>query len=211
MDMPVTVLKMTQIAPETLPQNASVISMLELCQPLLTKLDEATNRRLKILTGKASRILWITRGCLFTGSYPDFSLVSGLSRAVMLEQPSLQFSILDVDNLSEGYSLKFANVVAVLRHLLNCSNPDLEFMQIKDIVHISRWIAEDAMNDDFIKKQNEDTEDVPLQDVGPCRLSIKHPGDFDSIHFIPSSWKNDELQPDHIEISVKSVGMNAKV
>ena len=41
-------------------------------------------------------------------------------------------------------------------------------------------------------------------------MGIKNPGQMDTIHFVRKEYPT-ALHPDDVEISVKSVGMNAKV
>lgn len=54
----------------------------------------------KIIMDNASKIIWVTNADLLSGTHPDFAPVLGLSRALMLQQPSVQFSIFDVDRVS---------------------------------------------------------------------------------------------------------------
>ncbi|KAI9653143.1 MAG: hypothetical protein M1821_007683 [Bathelium mastoideum] len=201
---------LSQVTSETLLPHSKVISILELWQPLLAELHEKDNSRLKILTDNASSILWITGGDLVNGRNPNLSLVLGLSRAVMLEQPSIQFSVLDVDDVVQGAQPDLTNLGAILKYLDEDADPDLEFMQVGGILHSSRWAPESTLGDLFLSKQNETKHDLELQKSGRCRLSITHRGQLDGIHFAPFSVPAEKLPAGYIEIRVEAVGMNAK-
>ena len=62
----------------------------------------------------------------------------------------------------------------------------------------------------FRLKQNGETIDSTLEAAGRCELSIKQPGQMDTIHFVKKDYR-DTLRADRVGIQVKSVGMNAKV
>ncbi len=51
---------------------------------------------LKRVMGKSTDLVWLTGATYMGGSSPDLTLASGLSRALMLEQSSLRFVILDI-------------------------------------------------------------------------------------------------------------------
>ena len=69
--------------------RSPVISTVEAEQPLLTTFGEEDMRLVKVITENASKIISITNADLLSGTRPDFAPVLGLSRALMLEQPSV--------------------------------------------------------------------------------------------------------------------------
>lgn len=80
----------------------------------------------KIIMDSASKIIWVTNADLLSGTHPDFAPVLGLSRALMLQQPSVQFSIFDVDCVSANLDTATRNVNRIVRQLID-SDPDFEF------------------------------------------------------------------------------------
>jgi len=76
-----------------------VLSLVEPEDPLLAVTNDEQMGRVKIMTDNASIILWVTAGDLLGSKSPNFALVQGLSRALMMEQPSLRFLTFDVDNI----------------------------------------------------------------------------------------------------------------
>ncbi|KUM56794.1 hypothetical protein ACN42_g10406 [Penicillium freii] len=205
----VNIVDLAQVSIATVPDRSFVISTLEQEQPLLSRIEEGEMTQLKSITDRVAKIVWVVNGGFVGGESPDFAPVLGLSRALMLEQPSLQFAVLDVDDESASCPNTLHNIVNVLDRLIHQPEPDFEFSQRDGVLHISRWEPDERLNETFRLKQNNETIDLPLGISGRCELSIKNPGQMDTIHFVRKEYAT-ALHPDDVEISVKSVGMNAK-
>ena len=206
----IAVIGLPQISETTLHVRSIVISTVEAEQPLLKTISEVDMRLVKIITDNASKIIWITNADLLSGTRPDFAPVLGLSRALMLEQPSVQFAVLDVDNISTDLEVTARNVYSAMKQLIEGVDPDFELAQKGGVVHTLRWEPEEHLNTLFRLKQNGETIDMTMETTGRCELSIKQPGQMDTIHFARKDYV-DTLRADHVEIQVKSVGINAKV
>ena len=128
----------------------------------------------------------------------------------MLEQPSLQLQIFDVDDPLTGVEITAQNACNAVEKLFSGSVPEPELAQKEGVVHALRWEPEDPLNSQFELKQSEGITKSPLQDVGRCELSINDPGQMETIHFTAKEF-DVPLPADYVEIQVKSVGMNAKV
>lgn len=193
------------ITPKTL-----VISAIELNRPVLASLTAEEMVSIKHITDTALNLLWLTAGDALNGTRPDFALMSGLSRALMLEQPSLHITMLDLDvTLPTPQTLK--NIAAVLRQSLDSAVPDCEYVLKNGTLHISRMLPEENMNQTFREKQDEIPRLIPLKDASPARLSIGTVGQFDTLTFRQETTDESPLAPGTVEIEVKSVGLNAKV
>lgn len=118
------------------------------------------------------------------GENPGFAPVLGLSRALMLEQPSLQFAVLNVDDKSASSTDTPQSTVRVLDQLMHEAGPDFEFAQRDGILHISRWDPDGRLSKTFRLKQNKETIEHPLAIAGRCELGIKDPGQMDTFHFV---------------------------
>ena len=206
----VNIVELSQVNIATVPDRSFVISTLEQQQPLLSRIDEREMAQLKSITDRVAKIVWVVNGGFIDGKKPDFAPVLGLSRALMLEQPSLQFAVLDVGDESALSGESLHNIVKVLDRLIYKKEPDFEFAQRDGILHISRWEPDERLNETFSLKQNNETMDLSLAMAGRCKLDIKDPGHMDTIHFVQEDYST-SLHPDYVEVSVKSVGINAKV
>ena len=187
-----------------------ILSTIEAEQSLLRSMSEDEMASVRTMTNEVSKILWITNANHLDGRKPDFALVLGLSRAVMLEQPSVGFAIFDVDNLSSNLENTIQNIQGALEQLIKAASPELEFVQRNDVVHISRWEPEAVLNDQFRLKQKGGTVDKVIDDVGRCTLNIDQPGQLDTIRFVHNHFE-DKIRPREVEVQVKSIGLNAKV
>ena len=206
----ITVMGLSQINETSLMARSIIISTIEAEQPLLNAISEEDMKPVKTITNKASKIIWITNADLLSGTRPDFAPVLGLSRALMLEQPSIQFAVFDIDDVLADPEITARNVVNTMQQLIETVEPGLEIAQKSGVVHTLRWEPEEPLNEIFRLKQNEGTIDMTQDAAGRCELSIKQPGQLDTIHFVRKDFR-DKLLDYHVEIQVKSVGMNAKV
>ena len=166
---------------------------------------------IKVLTDRASTLLWITGGGLFQAQKPDFSLVLGLSRAVMFEQPSLKFMVFDIDDLATGAEAALLNTKHILNQSMLSSKPDFEYLQRRGVLYISRFVPETPMNREFSEKQNQKDSMIPLEEAGYCQLSVRKFGQPDGFVFDQYSRQPSELQPGFVEVKTEVMSMNKKV
>ena len=88
-------------------------------------------------------------------------------------------------------------------------NPDLEFVQHKCVVHVSRFIPDDGINTTFRAKQGLESTEMSLNDAKDVRLSIENAGQFDTLIFKQQEARISIL-PTSIRIKVAAIGLNAK-
>jgi hypothetical protein len=201
---------LTQISEQAIPSKSTIISTIEAEKALLRDASESELASIQKITDSASKIIWLTNNDTLRADNPDYAPVSGLSRAVMLEQPALQFCVLAIDDSKQGQDCTARNIGVILDEIESGEMPDMEYIQRNGTLHVARWEPEEKLNEGFALRQNKDTIEVPLGEADACQLSIQHPGQFDSIHFVKDD-SPDFLPSDHVEIQVKCVGMNAKV
>jgi len=198
------------VGPNNLKPKATVISTIELEDPILSTVTTQEMSMVKNITDTATKLIWVTGGGLLEGKQPDFALASGLSRSIMHEQPSLQFLTFDVDDTTSKHEETARNIVSVLAQAFEEPVPDFEYVQQGGTLHISRFVAEDDLNKNFRQKQGSETVSLPLEKASPCRIKIERPGQFDTIYFSKETPNLEDVKPGWVEIDVKSVGLNAK-
>lgn len=203
---------MNEVSPATIPAKSIIISTIEVYEPFLSVLSAHDLERLQILTDSASIMLWLTGGGLLKAKGPDFSPVFGLLRALMLEQPSLKFPVLDIDSESpEEIAASKANIPLILNRVLRSTMPDFEYLQYNGVLHIRRFVPDEPMNKTFQQKIDKEATIVPLYSAGSCELNTNRVGQMDILHFVQTSRNSEPLLPDYLEVHVKCVGLNAKV
>lgn len=206
----VPIFALRHFSEQTILPKSTIISTIEAEKPLLCDISGHDLATIQSITDGASKIIWLTNNDVLRAKKPDSAPVSGLSRAVMLEKPALQFCVLAVDDFNQDQDSTARNSCVVLDDIKSGDMPDMEYIQRNGTLHVARWDPDEKLNEEFALKQNKDTVEVSLKTAGPCRLSIWHPGQIDSIHFVKDDSKS-LLPSDYVELQVKCVGMNAKV
>ncbi|KAI1120200.1 polyketide synthase [Nemania abortiva] len=188
------------------------ISLCELEYPLLATMSMEEMSSLQRLTNTAKTLLWIT-GAYSLSSSPnaDLTLANGLSRALMLEQPSLRFSILDVGRLDAlDFANTFDNVLRALKVLPGVD--DKEFVQVEDILYNSRFVPDARINSLFRRRMRHDNpvQDTALNDAGRAQLAISRPGVTDTIYFQQAQDVATAVPTGFVDVEIKAVSLNAK-
>ncbi|KAL2802548.1 hypothetical protein BJX63DRAFT_440810 [Aspergillus granulosus] len=199
-----------QLTAEHAPSGTIVFNLVEMESPLLATISDEDMARVKFMTDNASSLVWVTGGNILRGDNPDFALVSGLSRAVMLEQPSLKFYTYDIDpaGTQEDYvHITAQRLVSILSQQVKV--PDLEFAQSNGTVHISRFTPDEGLNALFRRKQGLHTITTRLADAPDVRLALRQAGQLDSIYFQEQEAPI-ALAPTDVRVKVASIGLNAK-
>lgn len=190
--------------------KTTVICTVELCHPLLTTLSETEMSSMKVMTDNASFILWIHGGGNINATRPDFAMVTGFSRSLVLEQPSLRFFTYDVDNPEQDTAASVTNILATVDDLHDDGCKDLEVVEKNGTPYIQRFVPEEALNSIFRQKLGRRAASKTFGEAKPARLTIHRLGQFDTLAFAPELDITSDLGSDFVEVDVKAVGLNAK-
>lgn len=204
-------MKFSEISKETVPFGAIIYSLLEAERPLLSSLADDDMTRLKLLTDRASKIAWATAGSFLSQARPDFALASGLARAIMIEQPSLAFCTLDIEQGEIGSTQTALNLYWTL-HQPRAAPTDYEFIQSSGLIWVSRFVPDESLNQAFRRRQGNETMFMSLAEAKPSSLTMTTAGQFDTIEFKKqtSTPGSSGLQPGLVEVEVQAIGLNAK-
>jgi hypothetical protein len=205
-----------QVTPELLQAHSNVIATIELEDPLLSCITEDEMRLVKILTDNCANLVWVTGGRLLQGSRPELGIVYGLSRALMLEQPSLRFFVVDVDidarSPPSDIDTTAVHVLDVLTQAVEVPEPDFEFIHAAGVLHVSRFVPAETLNSTFREKQGAEKRTLALGKAQPFRLDTERVGRTDSIFFRREEATADTpLAAGLVEVSVKAVGLSNRV
>ena len=165
------------------------------------------------ITDTTTDLVWLTGANHMDGAAPSLSLASGLSRALMLEQPSLRFAVLDVGARSQNPKTYGTGVCSDIDKALFSDDvpDDKEFILKNGLLHISRFVPDAGLNGCFNQRCVQQPAEMTLEAASPAKLEIKKVGAMDSIYFQQESETATELPDDHVDIDVKAVSLNAKV
>ncbi|KFA78796.1 hypothetical protein S40288_10146 [Stachybotrys chartarum IBT 40288] len=198
------------VAPNTLN-----ISLLELEKELLAMMNAEEMDTIRSVTDKVTNLLWLTgAGMLSDSPNPDLTLSSGLSRALMLEQPSLRYCIMDIGSIDRLPSNLCPTLNNIHRVLVTPYEEvkDQEFIQVNDILYISRFMSRGAENELFRRRKGHDDplQRQELSSSGLLRLSVGRPVITDTLHFRQIRHAAYPPPEGFIDVEVKAVSLNAK-
>ncbi|MCJ1468405.1 hypothetical protein MMC07_007033 [Pseudocyphellaria aurata] len=175
---------------------------------------------LRAVTDVVTDLLWVT-GANMLGSEPDpnLTLSNGLSRALMLEQPTLRWSVLDIGSAQKQLAdqVKINNVCGdILKTLVaRYEKDDCEFILENSLLHISRYSPDSRVNSllrQRLDPQTVEVEKQTLAEINPARLTIDRPGVTDTMHFQQLCEPGGDQAPPvgYLDIEIKAVSLNAK-
>ncbi|KAK5996471.1 Highly reducing polyketide synthase srdA [Cladobotryum mycophilum] len=199
--------KLCDLTPEHVSKGTTVFSLCEAKNPLLSVISDEDMKRVKMMTDGAASLVWVTNGNIMRGDRPDFALIAGLARSLILEQPSLNICTYDIDDSEDNVKATAQNLVSVLNQPKG--QPDLEFAQHKGVVHVSRFAPDTGINATFRSKQGLETTPISLKEADDARLVIGQAGQFDTI-FFKQQEPPTSIAPTEVRIKVASVGLNAR-
>ena len=190
-----------------------VFSLMELEQPLLTEMTPEEMNLLRKVTDNATDLIWLNGAAYLNGKSPDLTLASGLSRAMILEQPSLNFKILDVGAIIGAPRPDFARIIQAVENALVADDPaeDKEFVEHDGLLHVSRFLPDNGLNSHFSQRRNKTPRSMTLEEASPAQLAIKKLGIMDTIYFQQLAEVPGEVPAGMADIDVKAVSLNAKV
>ena len=98
----------------SIPEKSKIIITAELEESVLSCASENQFAAIQKITNNASKLLWVTGGNLAESQDPDVSLVLGLARTLMGEQPSLESFVIDIDKSRDRLDLTVSNLLTIL-------------------------------------------------------------------------------------------------
>ncbi|KAI2781059.1 hypothetical protein F4815DRAFT_498801 [Daldinia loculata] len=174
--------------------------VLEMEGEFLATMSPENMNRLRVITNTATDLLCFTSAnMLGNASDPNLTLSSGLSRALMLEQPTLRYSVLDIGPLQQlNFTTACENALKAL--VAKYYKDDCEFIEKDGLLHISRYGPDFQVNSLF------------RQRLGHARLSIDRVGMMDTLYFQQLSEPGQGATPpaDYVDTEVRAVSLNAK-
>ena len=201
--------------------ETACISLVEVEKEFLPVMTSEEMDLFRYITNTVKNLLWLTGSdALSVDGRPNLSLSSGLSRALMVEQPTLGFAILDVGQLLLEDSKVSSQLISdnIVRALLpQYPTDDKEFIQKDDMLHISRFVPDDNVNTLFSRRMEPTGGERPdqvqmtkLKDALPAKLTLGKVGLLSSIYFQEVSEKTIAPPEGFIDVDVKAVSVNAK-
>ena len=190
------------------------ISLLEAEEEFLASMSAEDMESFQSILDTAGEIIWLTGANMLADPNPNLTLASGMARSLMMEQPSLKFTVIDVGSPHrlESNAAIICNIIAG-ELMLNDDKGDKEFILSQNgLLYVSRFGPDFKINSLFRRRTNGQIQmQVPSIDYAhPMRLSIGTPGVLDTLHFQELSSPPTDPPKGYIDVAVKAVSLNAK-
>ncbi|GAW19307.1 hypothetical protein ANO14919_087930 [Xylariales sp. No.14919] len=208
----VQTVSLAKLATAEVSEKAVCISFLEIEHVFFATINQEELSMLHTLTNGVKDIVWLTGANMMGAPNPDLTLVQGLSRALIVEQPSLRFAVVDIgshETISSGLSDYCEAIISVLKSF---ENDDKEFVLSNGLLHVSRFEPDTETNSIFHRRVSRERrkEKVPISAAQPSRLSIGKPGLTDTIYFQQIYEPYTPPPEGYIDVQTKAVSLNAK-
>ncbi|KAI0172944.1 KR-domain-containing protein [Hypoxylon sp. FL1284] len=168
---------------------------------------------LRAITNSVAQLIWLTSANIMDEPNPNLSLTSGFSRALVMEQPSLQFIVTDVGSIIDLRS----NTTSICESVGKILAPgqdvdDREFVHHNGLLYVSRLGPDLAVNELFRKRLGlqEAVSEMTLSAAQPAKLSIGRVGVTETIHFQEVREPVTSPPSGFADVAVKAVSLNAK-
>ena len=186
-----------------------VVFLPELERPFLYSLTEAELRGLQTMFRDVQYMLWVTMVDSASPKSPPLHMVKGLARAVCTENANMSFVTLTLETCEhvDPCAEKIAQVLATTNSCPSDAR-ELEYAEYNGVLMINRITEVRHLNEQVHAKNNPTRSNSQIQQGPPLALTICNPGFLDSLQFVEDSRYYTDLEPDEIEIEVKSVGVN---
>lgn len=196
-----------------IPEKSPVLVLDEIFSHTLADMTNEQLQALQSLIYKDCRILWVTQGAQMDVSNPRSSLFFGLVRCLRSEHPTNAFISLDIASHSEPGSLSAIQIILekLSKENFEDVNGDDEFVERDGVLHISRVIPDDAMN-----QLAKDKAEGPQLELGQfhghplqVQLTSNRLGTFNGLRYAINS-EDLSLGDDDIQVEVHASALNYK-
>lgn len=190
--------------------NSTLVFLVELDRPYLSKLDSVSFEGLRTLLSAALNVIWVTSSERTANMWADLQMVRGLSRVLNTEKPSRTFVTLSLaDHSTEPNAYMRHICQAVLATVVRQSDTcELEYVEDGGVLTTNRVFESDALNQEVHSKTRTMTRHRQLGLSPPLTLTIANPGIIDSIRFEEDETYYTNLGANEVEIKVAAVGIN---
>ncbi|MCJ1391686.1 hypothetical protein MMC18_004551 [Xylographa bjoerkii] len=202
-----------QIMPFNIQSKKIILIADELSCPILPTIDMDQWEALKGLTTSGNRILWVTVGSQLNVTNPNNAMIYGLARTIRNEDPSISFTILDVETSSGPETLTAIDMV-----LKSLDRPapktyiENEFVERRGTIHVSRIRADDPINQ--AEKADAHGAEIVVASLHDfettVRLRCERLGTLDSLHYAEVAATELPLRDNCVEVELAAAGLNFK-
>ena len=193
--------------------DGTILILDDLTMPFLSTIRQEHWTMLQALMNPHNRILWLTESSQLAVTKPENAQIHGLKRTIRDEDPSINFTTLDLENALGEHSIP--TIHAILESLRTSTfekTGDYEFVERRGTIYVSRVLPDCAMNS-FTKAEIEGAEFVTKSfhnTSSQLRLFCERAGNLDSLNINEASVMENDLRENEVEIEIAAAGLNFK-
>ncbi|KAK6859116.1 hypothetical protein PG995_004969 [Apiospora arundinis] len=191
--------------------NTRTIMLAELEAPLLSRMSEADMKAMQHYTQTASTSVWVTNSDVLTGREPEKTLVFGIAKSIMTEQPSFRLASIDIDPDATGPAQLSAAARLVVdmeaKFQRGVKGMDTELVEKRGIVYTSRYVGDQVGNAEYAQTFRPEPKMAPIR--GDLSLSFDKIGRLGSYYFSDAEAPTGEpIQDDEIIVESRAFGFD---
>ena len=207
------------------PDGNVCIVLSELCRSYLYEPSAQDFSTIKDIFLRAAGVLWVVRGSFRSPADPNGSLALGLARTARAENGDVAIVTLDLENIpkdnASSDNTAADHILTLLkRHFATerengdekiSSLMEVEYAEGDGLLTIPRIVENNALNKTLQTAASTPVpKEQPFHQPGrPLRMELT-PGFLDSIRFVDDDRFTEGLADDHVEMEVRSIGLNFK-
>ncbi|KAK9419296.1 putative Polyketide synthase [Seiridium unicorne] len=190
------------------PDNAIVVSLLEVDRPRLSVLSEDDFVSLRCLISGCQQLLWVTSS---TWCDPHYAMATGFLRSMRSEDASKHVVTLGLEH--SGQELDMDAAVSVLDVLRQCfladpASAETEFTVCNGQLHIPRATREINLDHERQSRLHPQLLSESLHPGPPLMVTVGTPGLLDSLRLEEDPVCQDDLRPDEVEVKAEARVLN---
>jgi NADPH:quinone reductase-like Zn-dependent oxidoreductase len=191
------------------------IYLLEMWEPLLSRLDPYTFASIRSALISSPGGIWVTCGGLIDGMDPDYALHVGILRTLRLEETTKRLISFDIPRQVDPWTTESCQMITdVVRSTFDLNiatdSIDLEYAARDSTICIAR-ILESPDADNAAATLSNTTQSGLREFVGshtPLHIDVGTTGNLDSIRFVEDEKIDSSLDDGYIEVEPKAFGVN---
>lgn len=190
------------------PDNAIVVSLLEVDRPRISALSEDDLVSLRRLISGCQQLLWVTSS---TRRDPHYAMATGFLRSMRSEDAGKHVVTLGLEH--SGQELDTDAVLPVLDVLRQCfladaASAETEFTVCDGQLHIPRATREINLDHERQSRLHPQLLSEPLHPGPPLMVTVGTPGLLDSLRLEEDPVCQDDLRPDEVEVKAEAWVLN---
>ncbi|RAL14312.1 type I polyketide synthase [Aspergillus homomorphus CBS 101889] len=184
------------------------ISLLDFNCPFTYNMTGQEYEALQQLMTTTTNLIWVDGGGGREPS-PQFRLVDGLFRVLARELCRAKITTLSLEQ-DALYLHQAEQIVKVFKTVISpTDDSDTEYREIDGVIHTGRLVSARAISQAVAQMKLPHQQMSRAYGAGPpLRLEIGTPGLLHTLRFVEDKSLQNPLQPDEVEIKVKTVGLN---